>query len=120
MTAYPPLPPFPAGFHWGTSTSAYQIEGAPTEDGKGVSIWDTFSRTPGKVRGGDTGDVAADHYHRWAEDVQLLADLGVSAYRFSVAWPRVQPSGSGPVNTPGLDFYDRLVDGLAFEIPTHD
>jgi beta-glucosidase len=107
------VPRFPEGFLWGASTAAYQIEGAVAEDGRGPSIWDTFCHTPGRTKDGDTGDVAADHYHRWAEDVRLLADLGVNAYRFSVAWPRVQPSGSGPVNTSGLDFYDRLVDGLA-------
>jgi beta-glucosidase len=107
------VPRFPQDFLWGASTSAYQIEGAVAQDGRGPSIWDTFCHSPGRTRDGDTGDVAADHYHRWAEDVRLLADLGVNAYRFSVAWPRIQPSGSGPVNTSGLDFYDRLVDGLA-------
>lgn len=106
------VPRFPKDFLWGASTSAYQIEGAVALDGRGPSIWDTFSHTQGRTKDGETGDVAADHYHRWAEDVQLLADLGANAYRFSVAWPRVQPSGSGPVNTSGLDFYDRLVDGL--------
>jgi beta-glucosidase len=107
------VPRFPNGFLWGASTSAYQIEGAVAQDGRGPSIWDTFCHSQGRTKDGDTGDIAADHYHRWAEDVRLLADLGANAYRFSVAWPRVQPSGSGPVNTPGLDFYDRLVDGLA-------
>ena len=107
------VPRFPQGFLWGASTSAYQIEGAVAQDGRGPSIWDTFCHSQGRTKDGDTGDVAADHYHRWAEDVRLLADLGVNAYRFSVAWPRIQPSGSGPVNTSGLDFYDRLVDGLA-------
>lgn len=96
----------------GASTSAYQIEGAVTEDGRGLSIWDTFCRLPGAIRNGDTGDVATDHYHRLDEDLDLLAWLGVDAYRFSVAWPRVLPSGQGRVNPPGLDFYDRLVDGL--------
>ncbi|MFG1945140.1 GH1 family beta-glucosidase [Nonomuraea sp. NPDC048826] len=99
-------------FLWGTATAAYQIEGAADEDGRGPSIWDTFSREPGRTRNGDTGDVACDHYHRWPEDVALMADLGVNAYRFSVAWCRIQPSGSGPVNPKGLDFYDRLVDAL--------
>ncbi len=103
---------FPAGFLWGVSTSAYQIEGAVDEDGRGVSIWDTFSHTPGKVRGGDTGDIACDSYHRLDEDLALLSELGVSAYRFSVAWPRVQPTGAGPVNQPGLDYYRALVAGL--------
>jgi beta-glucosidase len=106
------LPGFPPGFLWGTSTAAYQIEGAVREDGRGVSVWDTFAHTSGRIRDGATGDVACDHYHRWPEDVALLGDLGVGAYRFSIAWPRVQPSGSGAVNDKGLDFYDRLVDAL--------
>ncbi|GAA0727311.1 GH1 family beta-glucosidase [Dactylosporangium roseum] len=104
--------PFPPGFLWGASTSAYQIEGAVAADGRGASIWDTFAGVPGRVHNGDTGDVAADHYHRWREDVALMARLGLSAYRFSVAWPRVQPDGHGRVNRKGLDFYDRLVDEL--------
>ena len=103
---------FPAGFHWGAASSAYQIEGAWDEDGREPSIWDTFARTPGKVRNGDNGDVAIDHYHRWAEDVRLMADLGLTAYRFSTAWPRIQPGGRGTVNARGLDFYERLVDEL--------
>ncbi|HEY3870310.1 MAG TPA: GH1 family beta-glucosidase [Actinocrinis sp.] len=107
------LPRFPDDFLWGTSTAAYQIEGAVRKGGRGASIWDTFSHTEGRTRDGDTGDVACDHYHRWAEDVALLADLGVNAYRFSVAWPRIQPDGTGPANPAGLDFYDRLVDALA-------
>ena len=102
---------FPAGFGWGATTAAYQIEGAAGEDGRGPSIWDTFSRTPGAVTSGDTGDVACDHYHRFREDVKLMADLGLPAYRFSVAWPRVQPDGR-TVNQAGLDFYRRLVDEL--------
>jgi beta-glucosidase len=106
------LPTFPAGFLWGTSTAAYQIEGAVKEDGRGLSIWDTFAHTPGHIRDGATGDVACDHYHRWPEDVALLGELGVNAYRFSVAWPRIQPDGSAPANAKGLDFYDRLVDAL--------
>ncbi|MEO5876516.1 MAG: GH1 family beta-glucosidase [Streptosporangiaceae bacterium] len=101
---------FPEGFVLGTATAAYQIEGATAEDGRGVSIWDTFSHTPGRVLNGDNGDVANDHYHRFREDVALMADLGVGAYRFSVAWPRVQPDGQ--VNQRGLDFYRRLVDEL--------
>ena len=101
----------PDGFRWGVATAAYQIEGAAAEDGRGPSVWDTFSHTPGRVRDGHTGDVACDHYHRWPEDVALMRDLGVDSYRFSIAWPRVQPAGSGPVNAKGLDFYDRLVDG---------
>src|SRR6185503_11778335 len=107
-----PLPAFPPGFTWGVSTASYQIEGAVSEDGRGTSVWDTFSHTPGKVRDGDTGDVACDHYHRYPEDVALMADLGVGAYRFSVAWPRIQPTGEGPANAAGLDYYDRLVDSL--------
>ncbi|HVQ96453.1 MAG TPA: GH1 family beta-glucosidase [Mycobacteriales bacterium] len=105
-------PQFPADFTWGVATASYQIEGAVAEDGRGPSIWDTFAHTPGKVRNGDTGDVACDHYHRYPEDVRLMADLGVSAYRFSIAWPRIQPTGRGPANPAGLAFYDRLVDEL--------
>ncbi|WNM37333.1 GH1 family beta-glucosidase [Micromonospora halotolerans] len=107
-----PMPEFPAGFRWGVSTSAYQIEGAVTAGGRGPSIWDTFAHSPGRIVDGSTGDEACDHYHRYAEDVGLLAGLGVSAYRFSIAWPRVQPTGAGPANAAGLDFYDRLVDAL--------
>ena len=106
------LPRFPERFLWGVSTASYQIEGAVHEGGRGPSIWDTFSHTPGRTHDGDTGDVACDHYHRWPQDVALLGDLGVGAYRFSIAWPRVQPDGSGPVNAAGLDFYDGLVDAL--------
>lgn len=106
------MPQFPSGFLWGASTSAYQIEGAVREDGRGDSIWDTFAAQPGVIRGGHTGDVATDHYHRWAEDVALMSELGLTAYRFSIAWPRVQPDGAGPVNQAGLDFYDRLTDAL--------
>jgi len=103
---------FPDGFIWGAATAAYQIEGAVAEDGRGASIWDVFSHTPGKVASGHTGDIACDHYHRYADDVRLMAGLGLTAYRFSVAWPRIVPDGSGPVNPAGLDFYDRLVDEL--------
>jgi beta-glucosidase len=103
---------FPPGFLWGAATSAYQIEGAAREDGKGESIWDRFVREAGRIRGGDTGDVAADHYHRFPADVALMAELGLGAYRFSVSWPRVLPTGAGRVNAAGLDFYDRLVDEL--------
>ncbi|MFC8701122.1 GH1 family beta-glucosidase [Streptomyces anulatus] len=102
----------PADFTWGVATAAYQIEGAVAEDGRSPSIWDTFSHTPGTIDGGDTGDVACDHYHRVPEDIGLIKRLGADAYRFSVAWPRVVPGGDGPVNKAGLDFYDRLVDGL--------
>ncbi|QKW38433.1 beta-glucosidase [Actinomadura sp. NAK00032] len=107
------LPRFPEGFLWGTATAAYQIEGAVKEDGRGPSIWDSFCAQPGRIKNGDTGEIACDHYHRWPEDVALMAGLGVNAYRFSVAWPRVQPDGRGPANPKGLDFYDRLVDALA-------
>jgi beta-glucosidase len=108
---------FPAGFVWGAATAAYQIEGSTGDDGRGPSIWDTFSRTPGCVADGHTGDVACDHYRRYREDVALMSELGLRAYRFSVAWPRIQPDGSGPANPRGLDFYDRLVDTLlAYDI----
>jgi beta-glucosidase len=103
---------FPDGFLWGAATSAYQIEGAAREDGRGLSIWDTYARTPGRVLNGDTGDVAADHYHRYLEDVALMQELGLSAYRFGLSWPRVQPGGRGAANERGLDFYRRLVDAL--------
>ncbi|HTU72914.1 MAG TPA: GH1 family beta-glucosidase [Trebonia sp.] len=104
---------FPAGFTWGAATAAYQIEGAVTEDGRGPSVWDTFSHTPGKVRGGDTGDVACDSYHRYAQDADLIKSLGLSTYRFSIAWPRIFPTGEGPLNQAGLDYYKRLLDALA-------
>jgi beta-glucosidase len=103
---------FPNDFIFGVATAAYQIEGAVAEDGRGPSIWDTFSHTPGKVLHGDTGDIACDHYHRFEEDLDLLVYLGVNSYRFSIAWPRVMPSGSGAVNQKGLDFYRRLVHEL--------
>ena len=99
-------------FIWGTATASYQIEGAVDEGGRGLSIWDTFSHTPGRTLNGDTGDTATDHYHRLEEDLDLIARLGVSAYRFSIAWPRIQPTGTGPVNQAGVEFYSRLVDGL--------
>lgn len=103
---------FPEGFTFGSATASYQIEGAAAEDGRTPSIWDTFSRTPGKVWNGDTGDVACDHYHRVDEDLDLMSDLGLQAYRFSIAWPRIVPTASGEVNQAGIDFYSRLVDGL--------
>jgi beta-glucosidase len=103
---------FPDGFAWGTATASYQIEGAVAEDGRTPSIWDTFSHTPGKTANGDTGDVAVDHYHRYPEDVRLLADLGVRAYRFSLAWPRLQPDGRGALNDAGVDFYAGLAETL--------
>jgi beta-glucosidase len=103
---------FPDGFLWGTATASYQIEGAWNEDGKGKSIWDRFSHTPGKIKNNDTGDVALDHYHRYKEDVQLIKALGVKTYRFSISWPRIFPQGTGAPNLKGLDFYSRLVDEL--------
>ncbi|GAA5160826.1 MULTISPECIES: GH1 family beta-glucosidase [Amycolatopsis] len=108
----PDLTAFGPGFRWGAATAAYQIEGAVAEDGRSPSIWDTFCAVPGAVDGGDTGEHACDHYHRWREDVGLMRELGLGAYRFSVAWPRVVPGGTGAVNRAGLDFYDRLVDAL--------
>lgn len=103
---------FPDDFLWGTATASYQIEGAINEDGRTPSIWDTFSHTPGKTRNGDTGDIACDHYHRWETDIKLMQELGCQAYRFSISWSRVLPNGVGQPNVQGLDFYDRLVDGL--------
>src|SRR5579859_7768820 len=103
---------FPPGFAWGAATAAYQIEGAATEDGKGPSVWDTFSHTPGNVFRDDTGDVACDAYHRYASDVDLLAGLGLSTYRFSISWPRLKPSGTGQLNQRGADYYRRLIDAL--------
>ena len=103
---------FPSSYQWGVATSSYQIEGAVNEGGRAPSIWDTFSHQPGKVDNNDTGDVACDHYHRWQSDLDLIKSLGVDAYRFSIAWPRVQPLGSGAWNPAGLAFYDRLTDGL--------
>ena len=107
-----PTAVFPPGFLWGAATASYQIEGAVRQDGRGPSIWDTFSHTPGAVHAGDTGDVATDHYNRYAEDADLIASLGLGAYRFSLSWPRIQPDGAGPANTAGLAFYDRLTDAL--------
>jgi len=103
---------FPEDFVWGCSTSSYQIEGAATEDGKKPSIWDTFAHTPGKIAGGHTGDIACESYHRWNDDIVLLRELNVGAYRFSVSWPRIQPEGRGTPNQAGLDYYARLVDAL--------
>lgn len=103
---------FPKDFLWGAATSSYQIEGAWKADGKGESIWDRFCHTPGKVKDGETGDLACDHYHRWAEDIKMMKELGLKAYRFSIAWPRILPEGRGAPNAAGLDFYSRLVDGL--------
>jgi beta-glucosidase len=103
---------FPNDFTWGAATASYQIEGGAYEDGKGLSVWDVFCQQPGKIWGGNTGDVACDHYHRYREDTRLMKGLGLKAYRFSVSWPRVLPEGVGVVNEKGLDFYDRLVDAL--------
>lgn len=103
---------FPKDFRWGVATAAYQIEGGVNEGGRGKSIWDTFCRVKDAIKNGDTGDVACDHYHRWREDVELMRQLGVKNYRFSIAWPRIVPDGSGPTNQAGLDFYERLVDEL--------
>jgi beta-glucosidase len=103
---------FPPGFLWGAATAAYQIEGAWNLDGKGESIWDRFAHTTGHIKNADSGDVACDHYHRWQSDIQLMKEIGLKAYRFSIAWPRVLPTGRGPLNRAGLDFYLRLVDGL--------
>ena len=103
---------FPSDFTWGAATASYQIEGAWNEDGKGESIWDRYCHTSGKIAGNDTGDVACDHYHLWREDIRLMKDLGIKAYRFSISWPRVLPEGKGTANQAGLDFYSRLVDEL--------
>ena len=103
---------FPRDFKWGVATSAYQIEGSTVADGRGESIWDRFASKPGAIEDGSDGSVACDHYRRWASDIQLMSEIGVNAYRFSIAWPRVFPKGWGSMNQPGLDFYDRLVDGL--------
>jgi beta-glucosidase len=104
--------PFPKNFRWGAATASYQIEGAWNEDGKGESNWDRFAHTPGKTKNGDTGDVACDSYHRWREDIGLLRSLNLNSYRFSISWPRIQPSGAGQANSKGIDFYSNLVDAL--------
>jgi beta-glucosidase len=103
---------FPRGFVWGSATSAFQIEGATKEDGRGVSIWDTFCKQPSVILDGSSGDVACDHYHRIESDVQLMKELGLKAYRFSIAWPRILPNGVGKVNAAGVAFYNRLIDAL--------
>src|SRR5512136_689894 len=105
-------PQFPQGFLFGTATAAYQIEGGWNADGKGPSIWDTFAHTPGKIANGDTGDVACNTYHDFQTDINIMSELGLNAYRFSVSWPRVLPEGKGRVNPKGLDYYNRLVDAL--------
>ena len=103
---------FPDNFIWGVATASYQIEGAVNQDGRGESIWDRFSHTPGKVLNGDTGDIACDHYNRYKQDVQLMKELGIRGYRFSIAWPRIYPQGRRQVNRKGIDFYNALVDEL--------
>ena len=119
MTDHPTIVPpielaqrLPASLRLGTATSSYQIEGAAREDGRGPSIWDTFCDRPGTINDGSSGAVACDHYHRWADDVALMHELGMESYRFSIAWPRIQPDGRGRIEERGLAFYDRLVDGL--------
>jgi beta-glucosidase len=115
MNSIDPLAPrhvFPKDFVWGVATSSFQIEGAASADGKGPSIWDSFCRVPGAIADNSNGDIACDHYHRWADDLEIIRSLGVDAYRFSVSWPRVQPQGSGAFNEAGLDFYERIVDRL--------
>ena len=106
------LEAFPEGFVWGVATSAFQVEGAHLIDGRGASIWDTYAAQPGRIQDGSHADVACDHFHRYPEDIALMKFLGVGAYRFSIAWPRIFPTGRGRVNAAGLDFYDRLVDAL--------
>ena len=103
---------FPENFTWGAATASYQIEGAWDEDGKGETIWDRFSHTPGKIENGDTGDVACDHYHHWQEDIELMKEIGLKAYRFSISWARILPKGRGEINQAGIDFYSDLVDVL--------
>lgn len=113
MTLIPDLAArFPEDFRFGVATAAYQIEGAAREDGRGPSIWDAFSRMPGRVHQQHSGDIACDHYHLWEQDLDLIKSLGADAYRFSIAWPRILPDGRGPINEKGLDFYDRLIDGM--------
>src|ERR1700749_604457 len=107
-----PLSAFPPAFVWGAATASYQSEAAANEDGRGESVWDRFCATPGKVRNGDSGAIACDFYHRYSDDIGLMRELGIDAFRFSIAWPRILPNGRGPVNAKGLDFYDRLVDEL--------
>ncbi|MBT9166461.1 MAG: Beta-glucosidase [Chloroflexi bacterium] len=103
---------YPPDFVWGAAASSYQIEGAWDENGKGESIWDRFCHVPGNIANNDSGDIACDHYHRYKEDVALMKELGLRAYRFSISWPRVLPKGRGNINKPGLDFYHRLIDEL--------
>src|SRR5271165_3189794 len=103
---------FPKNFYWGTATAAYQVEGAVREDGRGESIWDRFAHTPGKIKDGSSGDVACDNYHRYREDIALMRAMNLNSSRFSIAWPRILPSGTGQVNSKGLDFYKRVIDEL--------
>ena len=106
------LKPFPTNFLWGAASAAYQVEGAWNEDGKGISNWDKFVRIPGKTFKGTTGDLAVDHYHRYKEDVQLMAEMGLKAYRFSVSWPRIFPNGRGEISEKGIEFYNNLINEL--------
>src|SRR5471030_2925136 len=103
---------FPSDFTWGVAAASYQIEGAPVEDGKGLSVWDMFCQKPGAIWQGQNADIACDHYHRWREDVALMKELGIKAYRLSISWPRVLPEGVGAVNPKGMDFYHKLIDEL--------
>ena len=103
---------FSKDFLWGTATASYQIEGGAFEDGRGYTVWDDFCRTPGKVFSMHNGDVACDHYHRYKEDVKMMADMGIQAYRFSIAWSRILPEGKGEINQKGIDFYNSLIDEL--------
>ena len=112
MINFTSLKQFPPGFIWGVATSAFQIEGASSQDGRGPSIWDDFCSVPGAIADGSDGTVACNHYNLWQQDLDMIAALGVDAYRFSISWPRIRPTGSGAFNEKGLDFYERLIDGL--------
>ena len=101
---------FPKDFLWGSATASYQIEGAANEDGKGKSIWDTFTHTPGKIKNNENGDIAVDHYHRYKEDISLMNDVKFNSYRFSISWPRIIPEGTGSINQKGIDFYSKVID----------
>ena len=111
-----PLKPFPENFLWGAASAAYQVEGAWKADGKGLSVWDVFTKIPGKTFQGSNGDVAVDHYGRYKEDVALMAEMGLKAYRFSVSWPRIYPRGRGAINEAGLEFYGKLIDELVVAV----
>ena len=105
---------FPENFLWGAATASYQIEGGTNEDGKGISIWDTFTHTSGKIKNNENGDIAVDHYHRYKEDISLMKKMNLQAYRFSIAWTRILPEGSGSINNAGLDFYSNLISNFIF------